>query len=128
MQGNGREKAALYGFISDALGLLLTVTPWVFDEAGQPLATWSAVFGGALAMRLGFSTALAVREWKLRAQAVVGSWLLAAPWLLHFDGSPGTTCAHLLVGLAAVAAAVAPVRGRGPGVPLAGCRSDATPC
>ncbi|MGV7032330.1 SPW repeat domain-containing protein [Methylobacterium symbioticum] len=95
---------------SGCLGLMLTTTPWVLNEAVDALVVWNRVFGGALVIRLGFSAAIAFRAWKARGQAVVGAWLLAAPWLFAWGGRSATSCAHVVVGAAAVVLAAAGLR------------------
>lgn len=67
-----KEQRAAFNLLSGLLGLVLAATPWLLGEAIDPLAVWSAVFGGALVMRLGFSAALAFRGWKAWGQAVGG--------------------------------------------------------
>lgn len=84
----------LYGVI---LGMILLVTPQIFDEADELLAPWSAVLGGALVMRFGFSAAL-FRDWKAWAEVAAGTWLLAAPWLLQWERLLRAACAHVVIG------------------------------
>ncbi|MFE1599896.1 SPW repeat protein [Methylobacterium sp. ID0610] len=102
----------------------------MLDEVLEPLAVWSAVFGGALVMRLGFSAAMSFRAWKAWGQAVVGSWLLAGPWLLQWGGLSKMTFAHVVVGFAVVAIAAAGIR-TGKAVPMSshdGPPRAAQPC
>ena len=125
-----KEQRTTFHLVTGAMGLALTAMPWLFDEVGGPLAVWSAVFGGALVMRLGFSGALRFCEWKLWAQAVVGAWLLAVPWLQHWDGQLRLTCAHVIVGAVVVALAAAEIRNAKAGrTSLRGSRPQAAqPC
>lgn len=103
------EQLAAFNLVIGTLGIILVATPWAFDVS-QPTAAWSAVFSGALVMRLGFSAALHFREWKARAEAAVGTWLLSAPWLLHWESLSRVTWAHIIVGLAVVGVAAAGLR------------------
>lgn len=125
-----KEQRTAFHLVTGAMGLALAAMPWVFDGVGGPLAIWSAVFAGALVMRLGFSAALTFCEWKVWAEAAVGAWLLAVPWLQHWDGQLRLTCAHVIVGAAVVAVAAAEIRHRKGGrTPLRGSRAQATqPC
>ena len=125
-----KEQRTTLHLVTGALGLVLAAMPWLYVDAGGPLATWSAVFAGALVMRLGFSAALMFCEWKAWAQAAAGAWLLAVPWLQHWDGQLRLTCAHVIVGAAVVAVATAEIRYRKGGrTALRGRRVQATqPC
>ncbi|MBY0252688.1 SPW repeat domain-containing protein [Methylobacterium fujisawaense] len=105
-----KEQRAAFNLLSGLLGLVLAATPWLLDEAIDPLAVWSAVFGGALVMRLGFSAALAFRGWKAWGQAIGGAGLIIAPWLLGWDGRSAMSCAHVVVGAAVVAIAATGLR------------------
>jgi len=106
-----REQLTAFNFISGILGMVLIAAPWAF-EIGDSAAGWSAVFSGALIMRLGFSAAVRFRVWKARAAAAVGAWLLSAPWLLHWDSLSRVTWVHIIVGLAVVGLAAAGLRTR----------------
>ncbi|WP_170268049.1 SPW repeat domain-containing protein, partial [Methylobacterium oxalidis] len=76
----------------------MLVTPQIFDEADELLAPRSAVLGGVLVMCFGFSAAVVFREWRAWAEVAVGTWLLAAPWLLHWERLSRAACAHIVVG------------------------------
>ncbi|GEP10174.1 SPW repeat domain-containing protein [Methylobacterium gnaphalii] len=111
MREDRKEQLAAFNLATGTLGMILIATPWAFDIS-EPTAVWSAVFSGALVMRLGFSTAMHFREWKARVEAAVAAWLLSVPWLLHWEKLSGVTWAHIVVGLAVAGAAAAGLRGR----------------
>ena len=89
------------------LGMALFASPWIYDELSDPAVLWSAVFGGALVIRLGLSAALRFREWKAWIKIAVGFWLALAPCLLRLERAPPVAEIHHLVGLAVVALALA---------------------
>jgi hypothetical protein len=103
------EQLAAFNLVIGTLGMILIATPWAFDIS-EPTAVWSAVFSGALVMRLGFSAAMHFREWKARAEAVIGAWLLSVPWLLHWESLSRVTWVHIIVGLAVIGVAAAGLR------------------
>jgi hypothetical protein len=109
MRRDHREQLTAFNLVSGILGMVLIATPWAF-EIGDSAAGWSAVFSGALIMRLGFSAAVHFRVWKVRAAAAVGAWLLSAPWLLHWESLSRLTWAHVIVGLVVVGLAAAGLR------------------
>jgi hypothetical protein len=104
-----RRQLIAFNFVSGILGMVLIATPWAF-EIGDSAAGWSAVFSGALIMRLGFSAAMHFQIWKARAAAAVGAWLLSAPWLLYWDSLSRVTWVQITVGLVVVGLAVAVLR------------------
>lgn len=128
MRRDHREQLTAFNLVSGILGMVLIATAWVF-EIGES-AGWSAVFSGALIMRLGFSAAVHFRVWKARAAAAVGAWLLSAPWLLHWDSLSRVTWVHIIIGLAVVGLAAAGLRiGTTDQAPLDfGQHSGARPC
>src|SRR3954454_11247612 len=123
-----RTHRSVCNLVSAGLGLVLFASPWMLAETSDPTALWSAVFGGALVMRLGASAALRFHEWKAWTEIAVGFWLAGTPWLFHFEGLSQLSCIHHLVGLAVAAlAAVELWIGRTPldqtgSVPVRGCR------
>lgn len=129
----------LLGLLSAGLGGLLLVSPALPDGGTSPVAVWSALFGGALLIRLGLSAALRFRAWKARAMIVVGAWLavnaclmsgpglmgglglmggpgpMDASRLLRVDPVPlgrlsGATVLHKAIGLAAIALGAASLK------------------
>jgi hypothetical protein len=95
---------------SAALGLALFTSPWAFGETSDPIALWSAVFGGSLVIRLGASAALRYRAWKAWSEVALGFWLQCAPWLLQLTSVVWVARLHEAVGLAITALAVAELR------------------
>ena len=102
-----RNCRTVCNLMSAALGALLITAPWLTGEAGDSTATSSAVFAGALILRVSASAALQSREWKAWTAVAAGFWLAEAPWLLHWDGLPGLSRSHHIVGLAVVALGLA---------------------
>ena len=104
-----RSLRTVCNLLSAALGALLISAPWLTGEAGEPAATFSAVFAGAFILRISASAALRFREWKAWTAVAVGFWLAEAPWLLHMEGLPGLSRSHHIVGLAVAALGLAVV-------------------
>ena len=83
---------------SFALGLWLAVSPWAAGYTGHEVATGNAVFVGlALALAAHFEAAcdLLAAEW---LNVAVGAWLVAAPFVLGFDGAYVAAANSLAVG------------------------------
>ena len=97
-----RDNLTVLALLGCALGLMLMASPAFIEECRAPVPEWSALFGGALLIRISLSAALHFREWQARAETVVGFWLVASPWLLQFDRLPSATAIHEAIGFAAV--------------------------
>lgn len=102
-----RNCRTICNLTSAGLGALLIVAPWFTGEASDSMATFSAVFAGALILRVSASAALQSREWKAWIAVAAGFWLAEAPWLLHMDGLQGLSRIHHIVGLVVVALGIA---------------------
>ena len=128
LEQEARTYRAVCNLVSAGLGLVLLTSPWMWADTSDPIALWSAVFGGALVARLGVSAALRFREWKARTQIATGVWLAGVPWLFHFEGVSQLTRIHHVVGLAVAALAVVELwlsgaaLGRTDSMPGRGCR------
>lgn len=87
-----------------AVGLWLAVSPWLMGYASHPAATANAAVVGlvlALAAHFEASCELSV-EW---LHLAAGAWLLAAPFLLGFDGVPLAAANSVAVGASVAALA-----------------------
>ena len=102
MKATTRDTLPLLQLLGCAIGVGLMASSSFLDASRGPTAEWSALFGGALLIRLSLSAALNFRDWKARAEMGLGLWLIASPWLLDFERLPSATAVHYMVGLATV--------------------------
>lgn len=91
-----------------ASGLDLAVGAWLFISAffinsGSPAAFWNALLFGAVVVILA-ATRLGnygrVRSWPSWVNAVIGVWVLIAPWALGFAFLEGPRWNHVICGIA----------------------------
>jgi len=100
------------------LGLWLAVSPWLIGYAWHPAATANAAMAGlALALLAQFEASCELSMGWLDFGA--GVWLVAAPFVLAFDGLPVAAATSVAVG-AAVAALAASCFELGPILRLLG--------
>lgn len=102
MKASTRDTLPLLQLLGCAIGVGLMASSSFLDASRGPTAEWSALFGGALLIRLSLSAALDFRDWKARAEIGLGLWLIASPWLLHFERLLSAAVVHHMVGLAAI--------------------------
>lgn len=81
------------------LAALLFVSPWLVDYQSS-MADWcawiSAVVIGGLAMTASYTDAEQWEEW---ATALLGAWLIVAPWLLGFASDAGVQMVFWPIGI-----------------------------
>ena len=82
---------------SFGLGLWLAMSPWLLGYSQQEAATANAAFVGlALALGSHFEATCALSaEW---LHALVGAWLVMAPFLLGYGPAPEATANSVAVG------------------------------
>jgi SPW repeat len=68
------------------LGAFLFISPWLFTyPAGHQ---WTnAIIAGIIIVVLSIAALAAFAVWEEWINLVVGLWLIASPWILHFSGS-----------------------------------------
>ena len=87
-------------WVSFALALWLAVSPWIADYAAHDAATANAAVVGlllAVTAHVGFSCEQMSCEW---LNLGGGLWLLAAPFVLGFDGQLAAAANAMVVGAA----------------------------
>jgi hypothetical protein len=83
---------------SFALGLWLSVSPWIVGYESDHAATANAVFVG-VSLALGAQFEIGLGElWAEWLNLAVGLWLPAAPFLLEFAPAPVATANCIVVG------------------------------
>ncbi len=71
-----------------------------FWLAFPPVPAWDLWAAGDAMLTFSVAALVAEAEWEPRANLVIGSWLLAAPWLLGFSQDMPATLVHLGGGVA----------------------------
>jgi SPW repeat-containing protein len=121
--------------------VLLLVAPWLFDFASEAVATWNAWLSGCAILAAAARALVAEAKWELETNLALGIWAVIAPSVLGFAGHSAAAMAHVWLGFAVFALAVAEITasssepsaesrrsGRGPrkraAVPFSQFRSD----
>ena len=105
------------------VGVLLFITPFVFEATGTPVAAWTAYVGGVLLVIAGLWTlstpSVQFTEW---AEIVIGVLVFLAPFALGFTGLSGIAWSAWIAGILAVVLGGSVVLGERGGQQLAGLR------
>ncbi|MDQ8699407.1 SPW repeat protein [Hyphomicrobium sp. LHD-15] len=92
------------------LGVALFLSPFVLGFSTERAPSFNAHIIGALIAILALATILAFQAWEEWINAVLGLWLIVAPWVLGFNGHEAAKLTHVLIGVATLVLAVWAVR------------------
>ena len=87
------------------LGGVLFASPWIFSYPSGHEWT-NATIAGVAIMVLSIAALAAFTVWEEWLNLVLGLWLIASPWVLHF---PGTTAMRVNVVIGAIVAILAAI-------------------
>ena len=82
------------------LGLGLFLSPWALGYETEGSAALSAHIVGVIIAVMALAALFAFRIWEEWISAILGAWLIIAPWVLNFSGNSVATRAHVLIGIA----------------------------
>lgn len=87
------------------LGAVLFLSPWIFGfSSGLP--TENALVSGIVIAVLSLAALAAFAVWEEWLNSIVGLWVIAAPWVLGFQGTTAMTVSVVIGAIVAVLAAV----------------------
>ncbi|MBY0561402.1 SPW repeat protein [Hyphomicrobium sp.] len=84
------------------LGIALFISPWALNYAADTNAALNAHIVGAVIALLALAALFAFRVWEEWISAVLGAWLIIAPWVLGFSGNATATRTSVVIGIAAI--------------------------
>jgi SPW repeat len=105
-----RTDELLLGVAQNAVGCALVLTAWALAIVDQDRAASSALLPGLLIFGLSAAGQIRFRVVIEQAIALIGAWVVLAPWLLGFATNDAGTWAHVILGGLALCAAVASLR------------------
>ncbi len=98
---NGIEEVIVAG-LSLIVGAGLMLAPWYFGFMGEEKATWSAWISGTSVAVFALLAIMQTLDLEEYIMAVIGVWVVAAPWLLDFKDVTAARWTHVGFGLAIV--------------------------
>lgn len=101
-----RSDLTAINIISALLAALLFFSPWLIGFTDVEPAFWNTWVCGPLIGILAIAAVNALYEWEEWANAALGLWTLAAPWILGFSHVAAAMWAHVGVGLAIAVLAI----------------------
>ncbi|WP_454621950.1 SPW repeat protein [Bradyrhizobium cenepequi] len=97
-------------WIIGVVGLWLIASPWTIattmpEGVSQTVVNWNFIITGVVAVILAAAALASFQLWEEWADVIVGLWLVASPWLLHFTASPSATWNAVIAGAVLIVAA-----------------------
>ena len=91
--------------LSAMVGAWLIVSPWALGFQGNAFAMVSAVVLGIALAAAALGAVFVPRAWEEWAEAAIGLWLVASPWVLGFEALVAARNNAVLSGLVVLALA-----------------------
>jgi hypothetical protein len=88
------------------LGLGLFLSPWTLGYGTEGSAALNAHIVGAIICVMALAALFAFRVWEEWVSAVLGAWLIIAPWVLNFSGHATAARTSMLIGVATLVLAM----------------------
>jgi hypothetical protein len=85
--------------VNVVLAILLFVSPWVLSFSGAQTAAWNAWIAGVLVALVAVAALVSSEDWPEWINAVLGIWILIAPWVLGFGSMREAMAAHIVLGV-----------------------------
>lgn len=85
--------------VSVVLAILLVVSPWVLSFANAPTAARNAWIAGVLVVLVAAAALVSSETWPEWINAVLGIWILIAPWVLGFAALREALATHVALGV-----------------------------
>ena len=70
--------------VNALIGLLLFLSPWLFDFVNEATAAANASLVGIALMAVSIGAIVVPRAWEEWTEAALGLWLIISPWVLGF--------------------------------------------
>jgi hypothetical protein len=92
--------------VNAVLGAWLILSPWVSRFSGDMTATANSVVIGVALLAAALGAMLMPRAWEEWTEAVLGLWMIAAPWVLGYSALTNAVYASVVIGIVVLALAL----------------------
>lgn len=93
-----RETNKARDWINLVLAVLLFISPWVLGFKGEMAPAWNAWIFGVILAILALAEISAFAEWEEWISALLGIWLIIAPFVLSFASQTHAMWTHVILG------------------------------
>jgi hypothetical protein len=92
--------------VNAVLGVWLVLSPWVSRFSGDMTATANSVVIGVALLAAALGAMLMPRAWEEWTEAVLGLWMIVAPWVLGYSALTNAVSAAVVIGIVVLALAL----------------------
>ena len=97
-------RARYQDWINLACAVLLFISPWILVFSGDGTATRAAWITGVAAAVFAVAALVQFAEWEEWVSALLGLWMILAPWIVGFAGVGVAVAAFVVLGIVVLAA------------------------
>ena len=98
------KRRPLQDWASLICGALLILAPWAVGFASDPAATRTAWITGLVTVVLAIAALARFAEWEEWVTAVLGVWMIVAPWIVGFASFHHASGTFLILGVVVLVA------------------------
>jgi len=103
MNGVGNRTDMIVNVTNVVLGAVLFVSPWLLGFDHEVWAATNARLSGGVVVLMALLALVRTHDWEEWLNAIVGLWIMGAPWLLWFDDVASARWSHVIIGFCIVA-------------------------
>ena len=93
------KRRPLQDWASLICGALLFLAPWVVGFVSDPASTRTAWITGLVTAVLAIAALVRFAEWEEWVTAVLGLWMIVAPWIVGFAAFRHASATFLILGI-----------------------------
>jgi hypothetical protein len=90
-------------WVNLVLAVLLFISPWALGFVSVGPAAWNAWATAIVIGVIAVAAVTAFAVWEEWINLLLGLWLIASPWVLHFSTDPRPTWTNVILGIVAAA-------------------------
>ncbi|HEY4065709.1 MAG TPA: SPW repeat protein [Burkholderiaceae bacterium] len=92
--------------INALIGVWVIASPWFMKFADQQPPSYNATVVGILLVAVALGATFVPRAWEEWSEAILGVWMIASPWALHFANHRDPRLTFVITGVVVTALAL----------------------
>jgi hypothetical protein len=97
-------RAHYQDWINLVCAVLLFISPWILAFSGDVMATRAAWISGVVVAIFAVAALVQFAEWEEWVSALLGLWMILAPWIVGFASVGVAVAAFVVLGIVVLAA------------------------
>lgn len=104
MASQNASRAHYQDWINLICAVLLFISPWILAFSGDVMATRAAWISGVVVAIFAVAALVQFAEWEEWVSALLGLWMILAPWIVGFASVGVAVAAFVVLGVVVLAA------------------------